>query len=400
MSMKKNIYHFDCRHFLGFKPCIHKRLCDGCEKYSPWSKKILIIKLGALGDVMRTTPVLHAFKAQDPNCYITWITRKNARPMLELSKLIDRLITVEEQDQSGMLRLLVEEFDEVHNYDKEDAATALAALAKAPKKFGFTMNGKGQVEPLNSLSEYSYDLGLSDELKFYKNESTYQEMTLQSSGLQFEKMYPYEFILADKDFQVAKQALLPLVTQAGEKSERKIPIIGLNTGSGRVFRTKQWPADSFSQLARLLATEIKAKIVLLGGKDEHPRNVALLEELSDEFGGDIIYPGCDFSVREFGAMLSQIDALVTGDTLAMHLSLAVGTPPVVIFGSTCHQEVDLYGIGEKLVGKPACAPCYRSECPLPGEQNMQCMKMIEPRDVFLALKKTMGAQSERFLALG
>ena len=72
------IYHSDCLHFKGDLPCApHKENgyhCKNCPAYEQISKRILIIKLGAIGDVIRTTPLISTYKKRYPNCKITWLT--------------------------------------------------------------------------------------------------------------------------------------------------------------------------------------------------------------------------------------------------------------------------------------------------------------------------------------
>lgn len=371
-------YNFDCIKFRGYKPCVAKKLCESCDEYEPWDRKIVIVKLGALGDVMRTTPVLFAFRRKYPRAHITWVTKRNAKDMLEQTPRINRLVFVDDPDNGGALRLLAEEFDELHCYDKEDAAIGLATLIKAKKKFGFHLNPQGQMAPLNKGSEYCFDLGLSDDLKFNKNEKTYQEVTYECSDLNVpHPMDPYDFVLKESDREAAK-FLIKRLRWDTKKGVTRPPVIGLNTGSGKVFRTKQWLEEYFLDLAKQLKKKHKAKILLLGGEDEDARNKRLASQLK----GIAHYPGCGFSIRQFAGLLEQCDAVVTGDTLAMHLTLAVGTPAVVLFGSTCEQEVDLYGLGQKIISKPSCAPCYKNECDKPD--YMKCMKDISPLRVHRA----------------
>ena len=78
MSGSALLIHEDCRHFRGDIPCkpnkefgVH---CDGCEYYDPIAENILIIKLGAAGDVLRTTPILHRLKIDNPQARIWWLT--------------------------------------------------------------------------------------------------------------------------------------------------------------------------------------------------------------------------------------------------------------------------------------------------------------------------------------
>ncbi|MBI5199796.1 MAG: glycosyltransferase family 9 protein, partial [Nitrospirae bacterium] len=62
---------FDCKYFIGEKPCRFKLECNGCDRYSPMGVRICIIKFGALGDVLRTTPLLYALREKYPQCHIT-----------------------------------------------------------------------------------------------------------------------------------------------------------------------------------------------------------------------------------------------------------------------------------------------------------------------------------------
>ncbi len=383
MGQFQEKYKFDCLHFKGYKPCKARRECVGCGEYEQAQTRVLIIKLGALGDVLRTTPVLHAFRRKYPHAHITWVTKANARNMLGTTPFINRLIAIDDPDNGAALRLMVESFDEVHCYDKEDAAIALATMVKAERKYGFYMNPWGHMAPVNKASVYSFDLGLSDELKFVRNQKTYQELTFESSELPLPaSMDPYEMPLTEDDRNCAEEALL--AQGLGGR-----PIIGLNTGRGRVFRTKQWQEDYFESLARSIKERMGADVLLLGGADEDDRN----KRLAHKMPTIARYLGCNFSIREFAALLERCSVAVTGDTLAMHLALTVGTPTVALFGATCDQEVDMYGIGEKVVSRPPCAPCYKNTCDKPDSENMRCMKDIAPNRIYDAVARL--AQSTR-----
>ena len=73
------LVHRDCRHFRGELPCKpHKQsgvICDGCPEYDPFDMRILIVKLAAAGDVIRTTPLLRKLRAEHPRAWITWLKR-------------------------------------------------------------------------------------------------------------------------------------------------------------------------------------------------------------------------------------------------------------------------------------------------------------------------------------
>ena len=86
---------FDCHYFCGDRPCLpHKNSgvhCENCAEYDPIKARILIIKLNAVGDVLRTAGIIPALKVKYPGAYITWITDPDAVPRLEMVPGIDRL---------------------------------------------------------------------------------------------------------------------------------------------------------------------------------------------------------------------------------------------------------------------------------------------------------------------
>ena len=75
----------DCRLLLGDRPCVWGGKCEGCEHYARKGEHIVIIKLAAAGDVLRTTSILAPLKRAHPNSYITWLTDPAALPLVELN---------------------------------------------------------------------------------------------------------------------------------------------------------------------------------------------------------------------------------------------------------------------------------------------------------------------------
>lgn len=359
------IIHYDCRYFLGHKPCRFRRECNGCPHYSPFGKRILIVKLAALGDVLRTTPLLRGLRAKNQVCHITWLTEPSVVPILNGIPEIDRLLPY---TQESILQLEMESFDEVYCFDKEPKASALAMKIRAERKIGFGMSPFGSVICLNKESEYTYELGINDRLKFHLNTKTYPELIFECAGIPYPG--PTEYILPDLSTEI-KQATARLLAQGIHPGDLKI---GLNTGAGDVFATKKWPEESYARLAERLAKELSAKILLLGGPAEVERN----KRIATAAHTNILNTGNDNPIREFAGIVGNCDLLVTGDTLAMHIAIGLEIPVLVLLGPTCHQEIELYGRGARVVSDLECSPCYLSVCP----KKVTCMDAISADTVF------------------
>lgn len=361
------IVHNDCRHFLGYKPCRFRCDCDGCSHYSPFTKRILIIKLAALGDVLRTTPLLRGLRASAPDCHITWLTEPNVIPMLQGIEEIDRLMPYAYETA---LQLETETFDELYCFDKEPKATALAMKISAERKAGFGLSCMGNVIPLNKESEYTYRLGISDHLKFRLNKKTYPELIFECAALPYS--HPQHYIFPDFTSEI-EEAGAKLREWGIRPEDLKI---GFNTGAGEVFATKKWTEAGYVRLADRMSKELDAKILLLGGPGEVERN----RRIAAAAQYPLINTGNDHPIRKFAGIVGNCNLMITGDTLAMHIAIGLKIPVVVILGSTCHQEIELYGRGAKIVSDLDCSPCYRSVCP----RQVTCMDAISADEVFAA----------------
>ena len=364
----------DCRHYVGEKPCRFGCACDECRRFEPQGTRVLIVKLGAMGDVLRTTALLPALRRKYDPCHVTWVVDRSGRDLLLHNPLIDRLLVC---DLAAVLRIDAERFDLAICLDKEDRAVGLIARAAAAAKLGYGIDPMtGNLMPLNPEAEYSFCLGISDELKFRANQRTYQDFSFEAVGLAYGGE-EYVFVLTDEERAWGRERLAGLGVRPGDR------LLGLNTGAGPVFATKKWSIDGFTRLARLAADRLGARVLLLGGPEEALRNRTIAASLAD-LGGRVIDTGTDNPLRGFAAIVGELDAIVTGDTLAMHLAIAQRVPVVAIFGPTCAQEVELYGRGEKVLTAPDCAPCYRKEC---REAAQRCMDEITPEAVFTAVER-------------
>jgi heptosyltransferase-2 len=369
MTASHRDWKTDCRHFVGDRPCVFRRECPGCPEYSPQGRRVLVLKIGALGDVLRTTPILRPLTSAGP-VHVTWVTGPASAPLLRDHPRIDRLLVPGFETSE---RLAAESFDLVLSIDKDPYPTALATRVRAGEKRGFGRDAAGALVPLHPSARYAYDLGLSDELKFHGNRKTYQEITAELCGLAW----------AGDEYDVpaaagARRAGEEALRAAGTPAEGG-PVVGLNTGAGGVFANKAWTEEGYAELARRLAAE-GCRAVLLGGAEEAARTAriaAMAAGAATDAGRH--------SLRDFAGVVAACDLVVTGDTLGMHLAIAARVPVVVLFGSTCPQEIELYGRGEKVVTDIDCHPCYRRTCDI----HPSCQERIAADTVHAAVQRVL-----------
>jgi heptosyltransferase-2 len=251
--------------------------------------------------------------------------------------------------------------------DKDISAISLASLVKCKEKLGYGMESHGNIYPFNKEAEYSFELGINDPLKFRENKKSYQEFIFETIGLKFQGE---EYILPvkEEDLEYGRK----LIKSRGV--EEKDLVIGLNTGCGPIFATKKWTLEGYVSLANKLHYELKAKVMLLGGPEEVERNARIRSLV--EF--PIIDTGCNNTLMQFAGIINNCHLVVTGDTIAMHFALALKRLVLIIFGSTCFQEIYLYNRGRVVKSDLECSPCYKKVC----SRNPNCMQLISPEEVY------------------
>lgn len=332
--------------------------------------KILLVKLGALGDVLRTTTVLSGLKKKYPGARISWVVEERNREALERNALVDEVLILEREIPAMLAN---RRFDMAINLDKERPALDTIMAANAAKKLGFGRSSSGDVCALDEKSDYAYRLGVDDELKFHQNQKTYQSISFEQAGLDFLKE-EYVFETSKEDREWAKKYLATLGVRAGSGR----PIVGLNTGAGKRFAGKILPDASCLELAQKFSRGPNAVVLLLGGPEEVERN----RRISALSRGAAVNTG-EHSLSRFASLVALCGVVVSGDTTAMHVAIAMKVPVAVYFASTCSAEIELYGRGEKIVSKISCAPCYKKTCPI----DEQCMKDMDVEAIYRAACK-------------
>ena len=270
-------------------------------------------------------PFFPGLKRRYPGGSVFWAVDEESVDLLKNNPYIARIIPFTPENLPS---LFVASFDVLICLDKDPAATALATKIDCPRKFGFGMNEHGNLTIFNAAAEYAYRLGIDDDLKFFKNRKTYQETIYEAAEI-VPQNDPYVFSLADENRRKAQTYL------SRRRIKGRRPAIGLNTGAGSKFGTKQWPPEHFRRLIRLLTTKLGADVFLLGGERERAMNRSLERAAAK----GVYNTGTDHSLLDFAGFIEAMDVVVSSDTLGMHLAIGLGKKVVALFGSTCPQEI-------------------------------------------------------------
>ena len=353
-----------CRHFKGSKPCSYNKLdgseCPTCIHAAPYGSRVLIIKLEALGDVLRTASFLPAISRRHGSPYICWMTRPEA---VELVRMIEGIDEVIASDAEGMARLSTGSWDHVYSLSNDITTASLATLA-APRHppIGYAIVD-GQLRPSNSAAEHWLYMGCFDRLK-RENRRSYQDIMLDIIG----EPGPVEPPSLRIDSRMLARANARVSALFAGNRRR----IGINIGSSGRWPKKMLDAAQIGRFAQMAQSAFDVDVLLLGGAAE----AAKAREILRLCGGhpSIKAALTGHSLPEFVATLAQVDTLLCGDTLALHIAAALRVPTVCVFGPTSIAEIgDFDGLIVKHFTRELDCLCCYGNC----DKTANCMSLLD-----------------------
>ncbi len=353
---------YDCRHFRGGVPCKPNKSdnvdCENCNFYNKIGKKILIIKLGAMGDVIRTTPLVVKYKELYPDCHITWLTLS---PEVLPKNQID---TIYKWDEISLYILRNKKFDIAINLDKEEEACMLLAEVESTEKYGFIWKNN-HIDAATPAANHKLITGYFDHHS-QANTMHYMDEIFEICHLKFNDE-PY---LLNYNKVLAEHWILKMSKLSGGKK-----IVGLNTGCGNRWLTRLWPDEMWIEFIKLLQKE-GFYPVILGGPQENDKNIMLASETG------AWYPGT-FSLEEFFAITAACDIVVTQVSMMMHIATALQKKMVLMNNIFNKHEFYLYNRGVIVEPETTCECFYGNSC----KRGKSCMHDLKPETVLNELIK-------------
>jgi len=338
---------------------------------------ILIIKTGALGDVVRTSFIAQALKDkyESKKTNIFWITDKKAIPLFINNPYIYKVI---KEENKKILSDLY--FDIVINLEESEELCRFASSLNYKEIIGFVYRNNS-IQPTPTAKEW-FDMSnlgkkpYNDILK-RNNKKSHRHILAEIVGIKYPEKYEPFLRLVTNQRKIADNFLRRF------NLSKEDLIIGINTGAA-----DRWPKSlSIKKTVRLIEKiykQFKAKILLFGGPDEVNRNAEILRLTKVP----VIQTGCGNNLVEFPALISICKLFITSDTLGLHVSLALKRNTIVMIGPTSVAEIDMYGLGEKIIAKSKYI-CTYSKSPKNIMEKIDLDEIVSAVRKFLSQKITL-----------
>jgi len=339
-------------------------------KATTWSeaRHILCVRLDALGDVLMTSPALHALKMAGKR--ITLLTSKSGAAAATLMPFIDEVIVYDppwmksteasgdtEKDRNFINQLKDRSFDggiifTVYSQNPLPAALTLY-LADIPLRAAYCREN-----PYHLLTNWTPE---KEPVDLLRHEVQRQLDLVQGLGIE----------VPDRRMKVSvsEEDILKLSELLGEKREG--PLVVVHPGS--TAQSRRYDPEKFSSVIESLASK-GAQLVVTGSRGEED----IVEEVVRRSPASVIPLVNVLTLPEFAALLSIADLLISNNTGPVHLAAAVGTPVVDLYALTNPQHTP-WGVPSRVLYVPTdCAFCYKSYC---REGHHDCLQKIPPERV-------------------
>ena len=341
--------------------------------------KFLILRLSAVGDVIRTLPAVKALKEYYPNSSITWITEEPSRTLLESQPEIDKVLLLPRKRWTyGMkslrsmgrtmgegygfiLDLRRRRFDVALDFHGILKSGLLSFLSGAPQRIGF--DRKSSKEGNFLFSNIKVRLPKEKMSRFQKNFAL-----LRGMGLEVNHFTP-NLHVPEEDREHIESFFNTLSLPI------KRPLIAIHPGTSPKTIYKRWMADQYSQLSDRLIHELNATVIFTWGPGELNWVEGIRKQMKEP---SILGPQTE-SLTKLGEIFRRSNLYIGGDTGPMHIASLMGVPVVVIYGPTDPIVNEPFGPHKKVRKEVGCNPCRKRSC-----KELTCLKTIQVDDVFKA----------------
>lgn len=292
-------------------------------------KKLLIIRTGAIGDVVHTTALFRAIKKYNPEIQTDYMTSELIKPLLSEDPDITNILTIDPK------------FKMFSKYTKE--------LAKKIKQEHY--DAVINLQPSLKIKYLILLAGIKKQAVYKKNFKLHAVTNFWAAGLKFFPKLCEEktlkLFLPKNSIEFAKDKVKDL----------KRPIIVINAGgimSKRQGRT--YPVDKWLELGNKLQEKYNGTVILNGAKEDKE----LLEPLNN-IKNNINFIG-ELKLTDSCAIIGESDLMLSGDSGPLHIASALGIQSIGLYGSMPVKRTGGYSNTVNIASKKSCVPCNRRKC--------------------------------------
>ena len=334
--------------------------------------RILIVRLSAIGDVVRVLPALHALRRAFPNAQIDWAVERKAAGIVEEHPALDRTLVFDRSPKLGhsvvdFLRLCGQirkgRYDIVMDFHGILKSGLLSVASGAPERYAFAAPRGQELSWLAANRRSHLPARVMNRVE--------ENLFLVDALAPHEQLADCQIAVSD-DIQDEVDAFFESTFDGGKR------VVLMHVPVDR--KDKQWPIEHFGALADLLLADGRFEVLLSWG----PGQFDIVDQMLRHCKRNPVVAPETSSLKHLAWMAHRADLYFGGDTGPMHIAAAMGTPVVAVFGGT----------------DPARHAPYRRPCEIlhvPPSADMkdpiECLASIRPKKAFEACVRMLSNKS-------
>ena len=325
--------------------------------------KILIIQLRRIGDVLLTTPIIEALREHFPSSKIDFLVEKPAYDVLTGNPYLSNIILSDKKlsEQIKLInRIRKQKYNLVFDFLGNPRSAWITFFSKAKYRVGFNFPGRKLA--------YNICVRKNDKIKYVVD---FKLEALKSIGINATRKKMF-FHIPDNAKFFADNLLHNYINKNRLR-------IGMAPASRR--KARMWPKQYFAEIADRLIEKYNSQIILLWG----PGEKQIVEKIACLMRNKpLIMPPTD--IKQLAAFIEECNVLITNDNGPMHISVAVGTPTVTVYGPTNSDNWNPPNeqFHRAVKSNMECLACNKQEC-----ESMECMKKVTPEMVEKVIKEVL-----------
>jgi len=356
-------------------------------------RRILLIKLSALGDIVHTVPLLNGLRRRYPAARLDWLVKPEFSELLACNPAVDNVVEFTRDEWATpwrsapyvsalrlIARLRAAEYDLVLDLQGQIRSAAFAFASGAPVRIGFDRPRADRWTTLtrkipDEAKKHAWQGAREGSWLAYTHHIAVPTLDLHpvERYLRVGPMLGLDDGAPDFSFPIPKEATTRIEALLDYYEIAKAKLVAIAPGTN--WDTKQWRGDGFAEVARHFLQKGCA-VILMGSERER----AVCEAVAALAPGAVNLAG-ETTLPELAALIRRATVCVTNDSGPMHLAVALDRPVVSLFGPTDPVWAGPYRRdGAVLRAGVACSPCYLrqlSQCP----HGHACMQEVAARVV-------------------
>ena len=350
---------------------------------TPAPKRILIIRLSAIGDVLRVLPAFQVLKKHYHGCYIGWVVEEGAKDILQAHPGIDEVFVFPKKSIkrklksisgigsgfseffSFMKRIRHERFDMVIDFHGLFKSGIISFLSGAPERVAFDA---GATKEFNFLfNNQRFPLAKKHVSRIERNLSLLRSMGLDTAH------DPPAIYVPEEDQEFVRHFFRQ------QHIDRRRPIMAIHPGTSPTTPYKRWEPHRYAVVADKAIEESAAQVLFTWAGKEI--------EMVNQIVGMMTYKAFIAPELTNLCQLAEVfrlsDLYLGGDTGPMHLAAFVGIPVVAVFGPTDYVVNEPYALTPHIIirNEIKCSPCRKYTC-----SRRDCMRDISEENVIKSVR--------------